>query len=514
MAKICVPVCVRQFDQLPRALNAAAEVADILELRADCLAVADAAAVAENVRNLKRPLILTLRSSEQGGQSQNDLDARRRFWTSLRDLPANAQIDLELDLVEEFSQSESAGRLPVDWANVICSHHDFDRPPDNLREIFDRMVRTPAGTIKIAVQAADATDCLAVFDLLDQAQRDGRKLIAIAMGQAGLMTRILGPSRASLLTYGSIDDESGTAPGQLTAAELRDVYRIDRIDRATQVFGIIGNPVSQSLSPHIHNAAFAANELNAVYLPLEVHDAVDFIRRMVHPKTRELDWNLNGLSVTAPHKSIVMQALDWIDPMCREIGACNTIVVRDDQLLGYNTDAAGFIAPLREAFESLRDARCAVVGAGGAARACVWALKREGAHVTVLAREKSKAEYLAQTFGVQAGLIPLATFKEFDVVINTTPLGTRDKSEDESIASAEQLQGVRLAYDLVYNPPGTKFLREAAVAGCQLLGGIEMLLAQAVEQFKFWTGQQPDLQVMRAAAFARLPSQITERPSS
>jgi len=514
MAKICVPVCVRQLDELPRALNAADKVADIVEVRADCLAFADAAAVAENVRNLERPLILTLRSSEQGGPSQNDLDARRHFWTSLHDLPADALIDLELDLVEEFSQSESAGRLPIDWPNVICSHHDFDRIPDNLREIFDRMVRTPAGTIKIAVQAADATDCLAVFDLLHQAQRVGRELIAIAMGQAGLMTRILGPSRASLLTYGSIDDESGTAPGQLTAAELRDVYRIDRIDRATQVFGIIGNPVSQSLSPHIHNAAFAANELNAVYLPFEVHDAVDFIRRMVHPKTRELDWSLNGLSVTAPHKSIVMQALDWIDPVCREIGACNTIVVRDDELHGYNTDAAGFIAPLRAALGSIRDVLCAVFGSGGAARACVWALKQEGAHVTVFGRDKSRTEFVAETFGAQAGSFEAASFKGFDVVINTTPLGARGAYEHESIVSAEQLQGVRLAYDLVYNPPGTKFLREAAAAGCQLLGGIEMLLAQAVEQFRFWTSQQPDLQVMRAAAFARLQSQITERPSS
>src|SRR5213075_2805629 len=160
MAKICVPVCVRQLDELPRAMDAAAKVADIVEVRADCLALADAAAVVENVRNLERPLILTLRSSEQGGQSKNDLDARRRFWTSLHDLPADALIDLELDLVEEFSQNESAGRLPIDWRNIICSHHDFDRTPDNLREIFDRMVRTPAGTIKIAVQAADATDCL------------------------------------------------------------------------------------------------------------------------------------------------------------------------------------------------------------------------------------------------------------------------------------------------------------------------------------------------------------------
>jgi shikimate dehydrogenase len=326
------------------------------------------------------------------------------------------------------------------------------------------------------------------------------------MGQAGVMTRILGPARGSFLTYGSLDDESGTAPGQLQAEELREVYRIDRIDRDTQVFGIIGNRVSHSLSPHIHNAAFAANELNAVYIPFEVHDAVGFLRRMVHPKTRELDWNLNGLSVTAPHKSSVMKELDWIDPACSEIGACNTVVVRGDQLFGYNTDAVGFIAPLRDALGTIQDARCAVVGAGGASRACVWALKQEGAEVTVFARDKSTAEFLAKTFGVKAAVLPTASFKGFDVVINATPLGTRGAGEHESVATAEQLRGVRLAYDLVYNPSATTFLREARSAGCIVLDGMEMLLAQAVEQFTLWTHTQPDVNVMRAGALRKLNS--------
>jgi shikimate dehydrogenase/3-dehydroquinate dehydratase type I len=507
MARICVPVCVHRLDELPSATNAAASASDIVELRADCLPASDAASILQTVRELKRPLILTLRSPEEGGQSENNFDARRRFWTSLQQLPSDALIDLELDLVEEFSRGESTGSLKVDWRHVICSYHDFDRTPDNLPEMFDRMVSTEAGIIKIAVHSADAIDCLAVFDLLDRAKRIGRDLIAISMGEPGVMTRVLGPARGSFLTYGSIDDERATAPGQLTAGELRELYRIDGIDGATQVFGIIGTHVSHSLSPHIHNAAFAASELNAVYIPFQVHEPNEFIRRMVHPKTRELDWNLNGLSVTAPHKSIVMQQLDWIAPACREIGACNTVVVRDNQLLGYNTDAEGFVGPLRDALGSIRDVRCAVVGAGGAARACVWALKREAADVTVFARDKSKAEFLAQTFGLHTAQLPTASFKGFDVVINTTPLGTRGEYEDQSIANAEQLQGVRLAYDLVYNPGATKFLREAAMAGCTSLSGLEMLLGQAVEQFKLWTGKTPDLEIMRTAALRKLQSQ-------
>src|SRR5947208_1269614 len=192
---------------------------------------------------------------------------------------------------------------------------------------------------------------------------------------------------------------------------------------------------------------FAAIEFNYVYIPFEVHDDTSFVRRMAHPKTRELDWNLSGFSVTAPHKSTVMQQLDWIDEACREIGACNTVVVRDRQLFGYNTDAAGFIGPLREELGTIRDVRCAVVGAGGAARACLWALKQEGAEITVFARDKNRADFLAKTFGVHGQEFPVNSFEGFDVVINTTPLGTRGESEEQSIASADHLRGVRLAYD-------------------------------------------------------------------
>jgi len=155
---------------------------------------------------------------------------------------------------------------------------------------------------------------------------------------------------------------------------------------------------------------------------------------------------------------------------------------------------------LREELGPLRDVRCAVVGAGGAARACVWALKQDGGDITVFARDKNKADFLAKTFGVHGQGFPVSSFAGFDVVINTTPLGTRGESEDQSIASADHLRGVRLAYDLVYNPSETTFLGAARSAGCKVLGGIEMLLAQAVEQFRLWTETEPDLTVMRAAA--------------
>jgi shikimate dehydrogenase len=250
----------------------------------------------------------------------------------------------------------------------------------------------------------------------------------------------------------------------------------------------------------MHNRAFAATDRNAVYLPFEVHDVENFLKRMIHPRTRELDWNVGGLSVTAPHKFAVMNSLDWIDPAAREIGAVNTVVVAGDELHGHNTDARGFVSPLMEVVGELRDAHCAIIGGGGAASAALWSLKQTGARAAVFARDTTKARAVATRF--DAELLPLegASFAGFDLVVNATPLGMVGQFETETPAAAQQMQGTRVAYDLVYNPVETKFLREAREAGCKTIGGLAMLVAQAAEQFKLWTGALPPSRVMLEAA--------------
>src|SRR6266446_9344558 len=311
--KICVPVCVQRASELPPAITRAAEVADIIELRLDCLLAAELdsarSILGSLIDKVEALIILTMRSGEQGGRVSLSLDQRLQFWLSIGSTDGNCLRDFELDLVQEYQRRRDER---VDWSKVICSYHDFVGVPSDLEKIYEEMTATPARIRKIAVQARDATDCIPVFRLLERAPRGGREMIAIAMGPAGIMTRILGPSRGSFLTYGSLDDESATAPGQLTARELREVYRIDRIDQHTEILGIIGRPVGHSISPHIHNAALAASDLNAVYIPFEVRDATQFLRRLIHPRSRELDLKLRGLSVTAPHKSVVMDQLVWI----------------------------------------------------------------------------------------------------------------------------------------------------------------------------------------------------------
>lgn len=500
--RICISICEATVDALEDAIAAAAEVCHLIEVRLDCLDPLEletgASSITKVLGKSACESILTFRPAEQGGRRELDDETRHAFWSDA--IFSESLFDVELDVAEHFNSTGSSSSLPIDWSRTICSQHDFAGVPRNLDQIYDRMARTPARILKIAVQANDATDCLPVFGLLERARNEGREMIAIAMGTPGIATRILGPSRGAFLTYASLRSETATAPGQISVRQLSEVYRLENIDHQTQVFGLIGMPVSHSVSPWIHNAAFAATARNAVFIPFEVHDVKAFIRRMITPRTRELDWDIRGLSVTAPHKATVMEQLDWVEPAAQEIGAVNTIVIEDDALHGFNTDAPGLIAPLVQKFGDLREARCAVIGAGGAAKAAVWALKQAGAQATLFARNATKGRSLAERFGATWMKLEEANFEGFDVVINATPLGTAGPLKDEAPAGGQQLRGARLAYDLVYNPTETRFLCEAREAGCETLGGLAMLVAQAAEQFRLWTGAVAPEDVMYEAA--------------
>jgi 3-dehydroquinate dehydratase/shikimate dehydrogenase len=497
--------------------------ADLVELRLDCLVDTSVAQLQELcvglLPHVSKPLIVTLRSPEEGGRLQIDRAGRLEFWrSSIAALTAAREVfvDIEYDLLKELSAEDDFAQNVI-WQRVIASHHDFAGMPPMLYELYDEMAAaTPAAVIKIAATATDITDALPMFELLDLAKRDGREIIPIAMGQAGLITRVLGPARGAFLTYGSFDADSTIAPGQVSVEELSDLYQLHRINAQTEVHGLIGNPVAHSLSPHLHNSAFAATELNAVYLPLKVQDVGAFVRRMVHPRSRELDLNLRGLSVTAPHKTAVLEHLDWVDETAKDVGAVNTLVVEADALRGYNTDAAAFLAPLKEALGSVQDISCAVVGAGGAARTVVWALRQAGARVTLFARNPVAAKALGVSLGVSWEVLDGGSFGSYEVVVNATPLGTKGKQQDQTVANADQLRGVRLVYDLVYNPRETLLLKEAALAGCQCIGGLEMLLAQAAAQFQLWTGQDAPVDVMREAAMRALsePPAVAGGPDS
>jgi 3-dehydroquinate dehydratase/shikimate dehydrogenase len=496
--KICIPVCSETAAGLVAEINRAAELADIVEVRFDCLSPSELAVAVSTISGIKfgKPLIATFRSPNEGGHSSASLAERVEFW---RDLPDGYEHrDFESDIAEMSSEQPDG----------IVSFHDFDSVPENILSVYENL-SSLGDIVKLAVRVDEAADAIPLWKLIERANTDGRKIIPVAMGDAGKWTRILGLAHGAYLTYASAETGSETAPGQITAKDMLSIYRAKELDSETAVFAVLGDPIAQSLSPYMHNPAFVASGMNAVFLPLLIKDIGNFFRRMVKAESREVELNFGGFSVTMPHKQSIMPFLDAIEPTAAAIGAVNTVNFDNGKLRGFNTDALGFITPLKAKFGDLQGTRVAVFGAGGAARAVVYALKQENAEVTVYARDGQKAKALADEFGVNSASIStignnsLRLADDHDIVVNATPLGMKGPQENETLFTSDQLAGVKFVYDLVTKATDTPIIREAKLAGVPTLGGIEMLIAQGMRQFEIWTGNAAPEETMRSAAFAR-----------
>ncbi len=494
--KICISICAKSAGDVFAKIARAESLADLIELRFDCLNPDEVDVAVENLPHTDKTYLITYRPSEQGGIRVLPLNARLMFWRKI--LPSLGGHDVLIDLEADINFP-----LRFDETKVIRSAHFFSDPPNDLRPTFFDLADLGDGIVKIAAAADDITDTLPAWKLLTAAETEEKLVIPIAMGEAGKWTRILGPAHGAFMTYAALDDGDETAPGQITANDLTDVYRVKELNRETKVHGIVAGNTSYSISPWMHNAGFEVANEDRVFVPLQVADLDAFIKRMVRPETREVDLNFAGFSVTNPHKQAIIQHLDEIDETAAKIGAVNTVKVQDGKLFGFNTDAPGFIRPLIDLYGDLDGTKVAVVGAGGASRACVYALTQENADVTVFARDTAKAANLAESFDIRVSQLP-ENFTGFEIVVNCTPLGTTGDTEKQTIATAEQLHGVKLVYDLVYNPIETLLIGEAKKAGVQTLGGLEMLIAQGAEQFKIWTGKEAPIEAMKAAVRKKL----------
>jgi 3-dehydroquinate dehydratase/shikimate dehydrogenase len=492
--KICISICGESADQALRGIRDAECIADVIEIRFDCLEPSQLESLIGHLNSVNKPLLFTFRPREQGGKRELTRRERVKFWEDI--LPRVGSPDIRVDHEHDLEVSVAGNN-----AVKMVSWHDFGSAPDKVNEKFQALTLLDGEIIKVAVSADDAADALQVWKLLESANKP---VVPIAMGEAGKWTRILGLAHGAPLTYASLATGGETAPGQISGADLRDVFRAKELDRSTNVYGVIAGNTSYSLSTYMHNAAFRQMGMNSVFIPLQVRDLGEFARRMVKRDTREVELNFRGFSVTNPHKQAIMKYLDFVDDTAQKIGAVNTVNVQDGKLYGYNTDAPGFIEPLRSLYGDLRDARVAVAGAGGAARACVYALQQEGATVTVLVRDLDKGVAFAEEFGIEARAFAAGHKLTTDILVNATPLGTRGDGENETIATANELRDVKLVYDLVYNPTETRLLREARLAGAKTSGGIDMLVAQGARQFLIWTGQAAPVDVMKAAITERL----------
>jgi 3-dehydroquinate dehydratase/shikimate dehydrogenase len=446
--------------------------ADLVELRVDTVEDPSAAAALEGRRT---PVIFTCRASWEGGHFKGSEEERRRLLSDAQRLGAEyVDVEWKADFHELFEARRGQG--------IVASMHDFQGVPSDLTERAAAMRATGAEVIKLSVTARRLSDTLALLPLNDK--REGA-VVLLAMGDAGIASRVLAARFGSAWTYAG----EGVAPGQVSAPRMYQELGFARVKASTAVYGVVGRPVMHSLSPAMHNAAFAAAGLDAVYLPLQ---AVDFDDFLVFAKAMSVD----GASVTAPFKVAALERAVASDELASRIGAANTLRRCAGGWAASNTDVAGFLAPL-ESRVSLAGRRATILGAGGAARAASEALRSVGARVAIAARSRDRAARVAGVSGASVTDFPPPA-GSWDVLVNATPVGTVPAIEESPLPHGP-FSGA-LVYDLVYNPPETRLMRDAAAAGCHVIGGLEMLVAQAERQFAAWTGRPPAAGVMWEAA--------------
>jgi len=475
-AKLCVTVTADTMAEL-RTRRDQVEDADLVELRLDTVRDPSAAAA---LAGRRKPVIVTCRHHSEGGFFTGSEEERLAILSEAWTLGAEF-VDLEWKQATPDLLKKTGGR------RVVLSTHDFTGVPRDLPSMAEAMSATGAEIIKIAITAHRLGDCLKLRAVGENARVPAA---LVAMGEAGVPTRVLASWFRSCWSYAG----DGAAPGQISERRMHAEFGFRRIGPRTAIYGILGRPVSHSISPAMHNAAFRAAHLDAVYVPLAASDFDDF-------KSFADAIGLEGASVTAPFKVDAFELADECDPVSRRIQSVNTLRRDGTKWLGCNTDVAGFLHPL-EGETAIKGLRATVMGAGGAARSVAVALASAGAKVTLSARRPAQALEVASFTGAATGTWPPSP-GSWDVLVNATPVGTRPHVDESPLPAGFPLDG-RLVYDLIYNPPETRLIADAARAGCRTIGGLEMLVAQAQAQFEWWTEQRPADRVMREAARTRL----------
>ena len=446
---------------------------DICELRLDLLSPSEVAKAADFPSMVDIPVILTLRRVSDGGKCTLQEKARRSLLIDTMKNGGFSYVDIEDD-VKKSDVEEAAHSLGM---KVIRSYHDFEGVP---ADIFSRVhsLASRGDVAKIAVTPHNTADVMTLFRINEEL-KDVPKII-IGMGEWGVATRILYKKMGSILTFGS--NGKAVAPGMISARELKLLYRADQLNDNTGIYGIVGNPVMHSLSPQIHNPGFHKIHYNAVYVPFLSESIRSFL-------TLAEMLRMRGFSVTVPFKVDVVKYLGNITREVKQIGSCNTVVRVPNMWKGTNTDYYGFIHPIEKEIDDGRIKSALVIGAGGAAKAIVWALKMRNVKVMIVNRTKSKADELARLYGVGSDSLDNISLYEgkVDLVVQATNMGLHPY-EDVNPAENFHFSGKEIAYDIVYKPKYTKFLLAAEKAGCSLKFGWDMLMEQGKLQFESFTG--------------------------
>lgn len=495
LPRICIALGIADPKKLVQeALHEAEEGESFLEFRLDYLERPEVGvAIIRDVlaRYPSCTILATCRRHQNHGRFNGSIENQLQVLNAAVSAGARA-IDVEIETAEIAPEPRLAD-LRQD-AKLVVSYHNFESTPQ-MDQVLRRMTRISADAYKIVTTARKPSDNARVLALSRSNPRV--PLVVLAMGESGFPTRVLSTLFSGLYTYAAPLMMEGTAAGQVTAKQLRHLYRIDKLTRSAKIYGVIADPVRHSISPAVHNRAFQARRRDAVYLPFLVHpkDLRDFMEMAGAIPVA-------GFSVTIPHKQKIMRYLDFIDPVARRIGAVNTVWKRGGKWRGANTDADAVTIPLSK-HVSARKSSVLVVGNGGAARGAACALIEAGAKVSITGRNADRVRALAKGCGAEALTREQSIGKRFDALVHATPLGMFPHPEGcffDGVIPAE------IVFDMVYNPLETLLIRRAQEQKKTVITGLEMFIEQAVRQFEIWTGESAPRAAMERAALEALQS--------
>jgi 3-dehydroquinate dehydratase/shikimate dehydrogenase len=488
MALICATIGRGRHSSLAEEWKAAAEAGvDLAELRIDCL---------RRDPDLKRilakrptPLVFTIRRGVDGGLWRGNEEKRQALIREAIALGVD-YVDLEMDIAPKIRRFGKTKR--------IISYHNFKATPSEVQDVAEQCDEMDADVVKVATLASTVADASHV---LEAGSRIPVPTIAVGMGEIGFFTRVLGAKYGAPFTFAGFNPERMFAPGMVSHAVLKRDYLYNQIDAQTEVYGVIGDPIAQSLSPAIHNAAFRHMGMNKVLVPFLIPAGT------LDDSLKALDWlGIKGFSVTIPHKEAVVAMLSARDGAVERTGSCNTVEIRDGKMVGHNTDYRAAMDSLEDVLggrtenedaSPLLDKQVLLLGAGGVARTIAFGLARRGASITVTNRHDERATSLAEEVGARTINWGQRASTLADIIINCTPVGMHPNVDDTPVPPAAFQRNNMVAFDTVYHPENTMFLKLALERGAHAVTGVEMFVQQAAHQFKIYTGQNAPLDVMR-----------------
>lgn len=464
---IAIPVVASNINEAIKDMKKASKIADVVELRLDF------------IKNINEKNLKKLLSKKTKKIIVTDRKKRTNLLKEAIKLKADF-IDLDISIGEKTIKKIIQNKNKT---KIIVSFHNFKKT--NKKEIikkYNKIKRLKPDIIKIVTFANSINDNIIIFNPIKKAKKENKKIIALCMGEKGEISRILSPIFGALLTFGSLKEGKESAPGQITARTLKNIYRIDKL-KNPKIFGLVGNPIKHSKGFIIHNTSFKKLRLNSIYVNFLVDNLKQFIK--------EYKSIISGLSITIPFKREIMKHLNKIDPIAKKIGAVNTVINKNGRLIGYNTDMIGAIKAI-EAKANIRNKKVLMIGAGGVARAIGYGIIQKKGKLTILNRTLNKAKKLAKELKCNSGsLTQLKNQKNIDIIINATSIGmfpNINKTPIKKEILKKIISKKAVVFDSVYNPRNTKLLKEAKKLDCNIVSGYDMFINQAKEQFKLFIG--------------------------